>query len=316
MRLRLRGAIAEWRGDLRTLLAVRAAERRVLQPHDSTDGEPRQSVEFERAREQWLAGRRPEGLRQITIAGLTISVPPDEGSPKSLSARVLRGWLPLEDIARARRFVRDGVMLDIGANIGTTCIPRVVLSHFSRAYAAEPDAVNYAVLVGNVVDNGLVARIHPDRLAISDSNGTARLRITGRIGSHRLVPADRVVREPVEEVPCVTVDTWLDRRGVPDEDVTFVKVDTQGWDLRVLRGAERLLSRRQAVWQVEVSPSHMKSAGCTVEDLTAFVGTHFTRVADLGDATRPVDARDLANLLARALAHRRFANILLLNAGG
>src|SRR5688572_5971189 len=72
------------------------------------------------AKRAWEAGERPAGVRHAVSAGLEWSIPDDHGDEHSLSRRIERGWLPLHDIAAVRGCAVGGIMLDIGANIGTT----------------------------------------------------------------------------------------------------------------------------------------------------------------------------------------------------
>jgi FkbM family methyltransferase len=191
-----------------------------------------------------------------------------------------------------------------------------VLGDFTAVYAAEPNTENFQCLVGNVVDNHLEGRVLPDRVAIASTTGTARLRRSQKIGGHQLIRTGAATPPvDVEDVPCFTLADWMDRLAVPLREVRFVKVDTQGWDLHVLRGAGALLERREVVWQIEASPGLMRNAGSTVAELCAFVAARFTHVKELGGYSggrwRP--AADLPAILDALPAERRFANLLLFN---
>jgi FkbM family methyltransferase len=204
-------------------------------------------------------------------------------------------------------------MLDVGANVGTTSITRVVLGDFAYAYCAEPNAANYLCLVGNVIDNLLRGRVLPDRVAVSSSEGVARLLRAGTIGGHKLTAKPEGKAE--ERVRTVTLDAWLERLAVPVADVTFVKVDTQGWDLHVLQGAGHLLQLRRAIWQIEVSPRMMKAAGSSIEDLCTLAQAHFTSVVVVGGAARLRPVAEVGAVLESELRQRRFTNLILMNAG-
>jgi FkbM family methyltransferase len=298
---------------LRSRLAVRARLLREAR-HGSASAAGRAADldrEFAAACARWTAGDRPEAARQVSMAGLSFAVPADTGDPGSLSGRILGGWLPLQDLARVRPYIVGGVMLDIGANVGTTCIPRVVLGDFSTAYAAEPDEANYRCLVGNIVDNGLTSCVIADRAAIADTDGTARLRRSGRMGAHRLVAPGS--DDAAAEVRCFRVDTWITRLGVAPADVAFVKVDVEGWDVHVLEGASGLLDRRQAVWQIEVSPRLMALAGSTPGELIAIATSRFTHVQVLESFAPPAPSSSLPDLLASMPDEHAKVNLLLWN---
>lgn len=310
--------IGSARDDLRAVLPIRAAAAPTRHAPESAALDQRLaalSPPYADARAAWRRGDRPP-LIERTILGLRFSIPDDGLAPGSLSFRLANDWLPLDDIVRVRPFAVGGVMLDIGGNIGTTCIPRVVYGDFSRAYVAEPDLNNYRCLVGNVLDNGLAGRILPDRVAISSRDGTTRLRRAAQIGGHHLLDDTQEWRGEFTEVPCLTIDTWLAKLGVVPESVSFVKVDTQGWDPHVIAGAPGLLARREIVWQIEASPSMMANAGYSVADLSALVTPHFTHFKELepadGRGLRPVT--ELVDLFGAMQGRRRFTNLILLNA--
>lgn len=253
----------------------------------------------------------PPGARSVTIHGVHFSVPDDTTEPGSLSDRVLHGWLPLNDLLATRAFVVGGIMLDIGANIGTTCLPRAVLGDFTRIYAAEPDPENFACLAANIRDNGLDAILTADRLAVANWTGPATLKRAARIGSHTLRLSGASSPTSID-VACTTVDAWLAGHGVDPAGVRFVKTDTQGFDALVLAGARSVLEQRRAVWQIEVSPGLLARSGTSLPALVAFVSDHFSHCWDLdaGGEARP--ATDLAALVEAG--SRRYANVLLYNA--
>ena len=69
----------------------------------------------------------------------------------------------LDKIDRALRFAvtagvlrerNDGWLLDVGANVGSVCIPLVRRGVVTRALAFEPEPKNYAHLVKSLVLNG------------------------------------------------------------------------------------------------------------------------------------------------------------------
>ena len=68
-----------------------------------------------------------------------------------------------------------GIMLDLGANIGRTSIPRVIIGDVTAAYCAEPDPLNFECMARAVIDDGLRGPAMPDQTAIGDRNGTVRL---------------------------------------------------------------------------------------------------------------------------------------------
>lgn len=241
-------------------------------------------------------------------------VPDDACTAGSLSARILIGqWLPVDEIARVRRTVVGGTMLDIGANIGTTAIPRLALGDFAVVYAAEPHPANYECLVANVVRNGLEGRLLPDWIAIASWDGEGHLRESTQVGTHHLLLSDRA-RPDSTGVPCLTLDSWVKRLGVSPRDITFVKVDVQGWDAHVLMGAPDLRAHRHIAWQIELSPKLMRHSGIDVRVLCSLAAATFTHMQPLdagAGVARPV--AELPALLEHIETGGSYTNVLFYN---
>ena len=124
-------------------------------------------------------GDRAHGMR---VLGLNWWMPVIRPQPSGPSAAWLaKQRFPYRALTQTRELAIGGVMLDIGANIGRMSISRVVMGDVVAAYCAEPDPLNYACLVGNIVDNDLNGLLLPDRLAIADRDGTVILRRRGRV---------------------------------------------------------------------------------------------------------------------------------------
>ena len=138
------------------------------------------------------------------------------------------------------------VVVDVGANEGQTA--RRVLAEFPRAtvYCFEPAPETFKSLRHNVADD---ARIHLEPVACGSKVGSVDFHVTDNHWcSSVLAPSDLGKRfygdwyrtKQVVKVPMTTLDTWMTDRRVPRVDI--LKVDAQGYDLEVLRGATRMLA--------------------------------------------------------------------------
>lgn len=262
----------------------------------------------------------PADAERVVLGGLTWCLPPQAGDPEGIAQRLTgKRRLPLREILETRELAVGRVMIDIGANVGTTSIPRVLLGDFACVYAIEPDPANYACLVRNIVSNGLRGLVLPDRVAIGDTSGQMTLRSL-KSGTHHLVTRASDVDEGERvTVPCLTLDAWVERMNIDLADVAFVKSDTQGWDARVLAGAARVLAQKHIAWQIEFSPAMLERSGRSMDEVYRLLERHFTHFIDLrgeqGVHVRPTSE------LRQALAHvgkteRRYTNVLLYAAAG
>jgi len=275
-------------------IAVRAAARQVMPPAAAAGAARLATLSpaYPAAVFRWRAGDVPADLHRATIAGLRWSVPSGAACESSSARQTIETWLPFHDLGTVRQFAVGGVMLDVGAGVGATAIPRVLLGDFRQAYTAEPDASAYLCLVGNTLDNHLEGRVLPDCVAIGGSPGT--------------------------EVRSLSINDWVERLGITVDDVRFVRIALQTWNVNVLEGAAHLLKRRHVVWQMEIAPSLVASAGPPLDALASAVAKHFTHVKELGRywAEPWREASETADLLRALAAERRAANLLLFNLPG
>jgi FkbM family methyltransferase len=140
------------------------------------------------------------------------------------------------------------VFIDIGANIGFyTC---VALHMGKRAIAIEPKRSNLDLLYRNMSINGwndvevypVGLNEKPELRHLYGATGTAASLLKGWAGhSERFY----------EIIPTTTLDNLLSGGGY-DQDV-FIKIDVEGAEYFVLKGATKILSRRQKTkWLVEI----------------------------------------------------------------
>jgi FkbM family methyltransferase len=163
---------------------------------------------------------------------------------------------------------RTKVSIDIGASIGSYTVH---LLNFSRkCYAFEPRPDSAAYLVGR-----LAARSNPrlrvETVALSDHTGDAQLRVlvndTGRSSIEK--------ENPVEESGVVKVLTVPTRR-LDDYDaiepVGCIKIDVEGHEDAVLRGAKRILLRDHPSLLIEIEERHKRHSVNTVSNFLGELG--------------------------------------------
>lgn len=135
--------------------------------------------------------------------------------------------------------------IDVGANVGDTC--RRILQVFPRAtvHAFEPVPDVFETLRVNTAEQSAV---HPVCMAAGDRDGTIDFHVTrNRWCSSALPPSSDGRRFYGDwydvvgkvSVPIVRLDEWTRRAGI--DRVDLLKVDVQGLELAVLRGAAELL---------------------------------------------------------------------------
>jgi FkbM family methyltransferase len=175
-----------------------------------------------------------------------------------------------------RRVLGAGsLFIDVGANVGTYTIWAAELG--AEVIALEPAADTFALLQENIALNGY--QVAARRSAAGDHCGTARF-TQGRDAGNRLDPAGPA------ETELITIDSLI-----TDRQVTGMKVDVEGFEIDVLRGAETALAEhRIGLIQMEWNAMSELALGADrrpVAELLARHGYELYR-PDLEGCLRPV----------------------------
>ena len=154
----------------------------------------------------------------------------------------------------------DMVYCDVGGCVGE------LLQHYcqlmKRGYVFEPNINNYEYLKNEYSDKGVVV----ENLAAHSYSGDtmfkskkkqadlSEIKHYGWLGDH----VGKLVRfredlDGVEEdkyqlnrVSCITLDEYF-----KDKDIDFIKIDVEGAEWDVLRGAEKIMSEEKVIFQIE-----------------------------------------------------------------
>jgi FkbM family methyltransferase len=206
---------------------------------------------------------REKAVRTLRIGGRTARFAVSElrederlGAVAALEGRMLR---------RLLEATREGdTFFDVGANIGTVTIPVAMTG--AECLAFEPAPANAARLAENAELNRL-GNVTVVEAAMWSESGTVELRVDGAEGSGtaRVVDAG----EGTIEVPAATLDRFAGGgAAAPD----LLKIDVEGAELEVLRGAEATLGagRVREVF-VETHPLALGERGASEADVAALL---------------------------------------------
>ncbi|MHC2071446.1 FkbM family methyltransferase [Agrobacterium tumefaciens] len=139
------------------------------------------------------------------------------------------------------------VLWDIGANIGSICIPAVARNLVKSAVAFEPASQLFKLLRANTILNGVDERIQCHNTALGNSRGSVDLTMPqGNTGDYRiagLLLEDDAMGEASRIKQSVEIRPLDDFEKSFDENSTFIFMDVQGYEGLILRGAEKILSK-------------------------------------------------------------------------
>ena len=145
-------------------------------------------------------------------------------------------------------FIKPGhVCVDVGANAGYHTI---AMAHYAgesgQVYAFEPNGLIFPRLVDNInLNQSLRSTVTCEKLGLSESPGQLKLFQAGKADGNAYMSAEYNPElwnagsaEEYELCVVTTLDSYM-----AELPVNFLKIDVEGMELEVLRGAKQLLCR-------------------------------------------------------------------------
>jgi FkbM family methyltransferase len=171
------------------------------------------------------------------------------------------------------RFLKPGmVVIDVGAHVGKyTLLGARAVGPEGEVHAFEPNPEVFGLLERNVQINGLRnAFLH--KVAVSDKEGEYDFEICEEltVSSFPKRATGRRVRKVVQ-VRCVALDPYFASQR---RQADLVKVDVEGAELSVFRGAQHLLglpAGQAPAWLFEFSPNNFGHFGYEPAELLEFL---------------------------------------------
>lgn len=162
------------------------------------------------------------------------------------------------------------VVIDLGAQTGCFSL----LSKYfpdSMWYAFEPIVEAVDVLKENLCFNG-IKNVQVYNMAALDYAGTTILRMPSMgawglstVGSNPL----RFNQVIEREIACIDLDSFVTDKQI--QRVHFMKLDTEGSELYILRGAQKMIMRDHPIILMEYNETNMKQCGVSRHDVDAFL---------------------------------------------
>jgi len=194
----------------------------------------------------------------------------------------LEDWLNTQIIAHAESFKQRPVLIDIGAYHGSFAERFLGKGILGQAVLFEPNPKNYSEIEKRFAHR---ADVKLEAVACDMQPGEHEFFCAGETYTGSLLPYDTPTTTPVERsvVQCVTLDGYLDKHSSRNK-VGLVKIDTQGNDLRVLKGAEETL-RRSRPWIVAelIYIPLYKTQGCPHELVLWLEARGYTMAAQFNE---------------------------------
>ena len=222
-----------------------------------------------------------------------------------IGLNILRGQYEQDEIQFVRGVLKPGdCALDVGAHIGFfTMQMAAVVGSEGLVCAFEPLDTNADLLEQSIAENRFSGRVRFQRAAVGAAPGVATLTFPAETlnsgGAYLLRDGTApLAGNRKKDVPVVALDA-LDLR----RPVRFVKMDVEGAEPQVLRGAAGLLQRDRPLILSELHPTQLERAsGITPDQFLAQIAAfgyraHRSERAAIGVAITHAPAEALVSIV-------------------
>jgi FkbM family methyltransferase len=164
--------------------------------------------------------------------------------------------------------------MDVGANQGFfTILASQRLGKKDGVFAFEPSPREFARLKRNIWLNRC-ANVTLENIAISSREGVTEFYMClgnqGSFSSIRPQAADVTARRKLIQVPVTTLDIYVRKKSI--ESIDLIKVDVEGGELEVLKGADDIMNySNRTLWMCEIEDGRMQQWGYKARDVFDFL---------------------------------------------
>jgi FkbM family methyltransferase len=190
------------------------------------------------------------------------------------------------------------IFIDVGANFGVyTLVASKLVGAAGKVISLEPTAQSFAILGQNISLNHST-NVRAFQVALTQARGKAWL-YHGWDPVGNSLGMDPLCGDEGEEVQTESLDNLLEENGINRVDV--IKVDVEGAEELVLRGATKTITANSPVVIFEFNPgcaAHLSLSPYGARDLLESLGYEFVVLDDCARSNTPASAPTYFNIIA------------------
>jgi len=164
---------------------------------------------------------------------------------------------------------KDGLFIDIGANIGYfSCLAASIVGNKGHVFSFEPVPQSFQLLSKNIHLNNF-HNITAYQIAASNKKGSMLLaKPKNPCALEMVTTRNASTTKPHWEIPSERVDEIVDR----NQSIDMIKIDIEGAEMLALAGLVEHLSKQNApIVLCEVNDSFLTDMGSSAEKLMAYM---------------------------------------------
>lgn len=172
-----------------------------------------------------------------------------------------------------RLLSKGDCFIDCGAHVGYFSIMAAEIC--GRVYAFEADSENYKSLQHNIELNRFWNNVTAFNVAVGDKCEKVKFYINldndgggglWDVSKHPFNEKTRIKKKkPLKTIDMVTLDSLV------NEPVKLIKIDTEGCELKILKGAEGIITKHSPVIVAEVNNFALVEMGTSKEEMFSYM---------------------------------------------
>ena len=180
-------------------------------------------------------------------------------------------------------------VLDVGAHIGLVSLPlSQAIAESGKVYAFEPATANQTYLIEHLTSNRINnVEVITDLVGESPLESVEFFESSHDSGMNTIAPTGSQHGYKATQRHQITLDGFCNERKLSPQ---VIKIDTEGAEVRILKGALDTIRLHKPTIFLSVHPQHITQLGSTVEELERLIEDLNYKVTDLdGKLVRPVE---------------------------
>ena len=180
----------------------------------------------------------------------------------------------------------SGIFVDIGANIGTTFVFfKKILCKRARVLAFEPDPDSIRLAKINTTLNFRdCSSIKIEQLGIGEKEEDVVLyKHPENPGGNSIINAPT---NSIEHIHVISLDSYIEANDVPQEQISYIWIDTEGFEPYVMFGARKLLENNNIPVFLEFNPHVYKEIPGLYLRMIDFIDSLFSFYIMIQDGTK------------------------------
>jgi FkbM family methyltransferase len=178
-----------------------------------------------------------------------------------------------ESVTFFKKHIYKGqVVIDVGAQIGLMAkLFADLVGENGRVYAFEPTPKTFTVLKKTISLNKQERIIKPIEAAISEKKGKASFSISNQDidAANSLSDTNRQHQTHMISVDVLSLDEFVAEEAVSKVD--FIKIDAEGAEYFVLKGARTILKEYRPIINLALHPKSMMALNSTLKQVYDFI---------------------------------------------